>query len=258
MQLTAQTEQGPVQGRERGEIALFAGIPYASPPVDGLRFAPPTPPVKRTTILDAKQFGPASPQLPGDGLTDSHEVHWDEDCLTLNICTPSADQTKRPVMVWIHGGAYRHGTGSIPWYDGTRFANESDIVTVTINYRLGALGFARIPGAPTSGINGILDQISALEWVRNNIESFGGDPNNITIAGESAGAFSVATIMAMNESTGLFQKAITQSGAGHHVLSQQKAESAGEMFMTALSATSLQDAQHKDIHEVLALSLIHI
>ena len=135
MQLTAQTEQGPVQGRERGEIALFAGIPYASPPVDGLRFAPPTPPVKRTTILDAKQFGPASPQLPGDGLTDSHEVHWDEDCLTLNICTPSADQTKRPVMVWIHGGAYRHGTGSIPWYDGTRFAKESDIVTVTINYR---------------------------------------------------------------------------------------------------------------------------
>ena len=91
-----------------------------------------------------------------------------------------------------------------------------------------------------------------MEWVRNNIESFGGDPNNITIAGESAGAFSIATIMAMNESTGLFQKAITQSGAGHHVLSQQEAESAGEMFMTALSATSLQDAQHKDIHEVLA------
>ena len=252
MQLIAETEQGPVEGRERGEIALFAGIPYASPPVGNLRFAPPTPPVKRTNVLAAQQFGPASPQLPGDGLTDSHKVHWDEDCLTLNICTPSADQIKRPVMVWIHGGAYRHGTGSIPWYDGTRFAKESDIVTVTINYRLGALGFARIPGAPTSGINGILDQISALEWVRNNIESFGGDPNNITIAGESAGAFSVATIMAMNESTGLFQKAITQSGAGHHVLSQQEAESAGEMFMTALSATSLQDAQHKDIHEVLA------
>ena len=131
MQLIAETEQGPVQGRERGEIALFAGIPYASPPIDGLRFAPPTPPVKRTTILDTKQFGPASPQLPGDGLTDSHEVHWDEDCLTLNIGTPSEDQTKRPVMGWSHGGEYRHGTGSLPKDDGTRLANKIDIFSGT-------------------------------------------------------------------------------------------------------------------------------
>ena len=103
MQLIAETEQGPVEGRERGEIALFAGIPYASPPVDGLRFAPPTPPVKRTTILDAKQFGPASPQLPGDGLTDSHEVHWDEDCLT-SISARQA-QTKRRDQSW--SGSWR-------------------------------------------------------------------------------------------------------------------------------------------------------
>ena len=162
MQLITDTQQGPVKGREREGVILFAGIPYASPPIGNLRFAPPTPPHQRTKLLEATQFGPASPQLPGDGLTDSHKVHWDEDCLTLNICTPSADQMKRPVMVWIHGGAYRHGTGSIPWYDGTRFAKESDIVTVTINYRLGALGFARISAAPTSGINGILDQIAAL------------------------------------------------------------------------------------------------
>ena len=252
MQLITDTQQGPVKGREREGVILFAGIPYASPPIGNLRFAPPTPADQRTKLLEATQFGLASPQLPGDGLTDSHEVNWDEDCLTLNICTPNPDELKRPVMVWIHGGAYRHGTGSIPWYDGTRFAKESNIVTVTINYRLGALGFARIPKAPTSGINGILDQIAALKWVQENIENFGGDPDNVTIAGESAGAFSVATIMAMKESTGLFHKAIAQSGAGHHVIAQEEAQSAGKMFMEALSATSLVEAQRKDIQEVLA------
>jgi|TARA_B100001094_G_scaffold230911_1_gene225621 para-nitrobenzyl esterase len=251
MQLTVDTQQGPVEGRSREGAILFAGIPYASPPVGILRFAPPAPPVQRANLLEAKEFGPASPQLPGDGLTDSHEVNWNEDCLTLNICTPSPDQTKRPVMVWIHGGAYRHGTGSIPWYDGTRFAKESKIVTVTINYRLGALGFAKIPGAPTSGINGILDQIAALKWVQDNIENFGGDPNNVTIAGESAGAFSVATIMAMEESSGLFHKAIAQSGAGHHVISKQEAQSVGKMFMEKISATSLEEAQEQDVQKLL-------
>ena len=129
MQLITDTQQGPVKGREREGVILFAGIPYASPPIGNLRFAPPTPADQRTKLLEATQFGLASPQLPGDGLTDSHEVNWDEDCLTLNICTPKPDKLKRPVMVWIHGGAYRHGTGSIPWYDGTRFAKESNIVT---------------------------------------------------------------------------------------------------------------------------------
>ena len=251
MNLRVETQLGPVKGRERNGIFLFAGIPYASAPTGNYRFAPPQPVPSWAETLDATQFGPVAPQLPGEGLTDSHEVSWDEDCLTLNICTPSTDENKRPVMVWIHGGAYRNGAGSIPWYDGTKFAKESDVVIVTINYRLGALGFARIPEAPTSGINGILDQIAALTWVKNNIANFGGDPDQVTIAGESAGAFSVSTIMAMPMSRGLFCKAITQSGAGHHVITQEEAGTAGQLFMERLGASSLDDLQTRTVDEIL-------
>ncbi|MCL4142863.1 UNVERIFIED_CONTAM: hypothetical protein GTU68_019119, partial [Idotea baltica] len=120
----------------------------------------------------------------------------DEDCLTLNISTPAIDQGQRSVLVWIHGGAYRTGQSSVPWYNGTRFAADQNIVVVSINYRLGALGFTDLSrfGAKyaTSGANGILDQIFALEWVRDNIANFGGDPAKVTIAGESAGAYAVS------------------------------------------------------------------
>ena len=246
-----ETQLGPVEGRERNGVFLFAGIPYAAAPIGKHRFASPQPISPWTETLNATQFGPVAPQLPGEGLTDSHDVSWDEDCLTLNICTPPTGGKKRPVMVWIHGGGYRHGTGSIPWYDGTRFAKESDIIIVTINYRLGALGFARIPEAPTSGINGILDQIAALTWVKDNIENFGGDPDQVTIAGESAGAFSVSTIMAMPQSRGLFCKAITQSGAGHHVIPQKEAEVAGQLLMDRLEANSLHELQSRTVDDIL-------
>lgn len=251
MKQKAETQLGPVEGRERQGVFLFAGIPYAAAPTGEYRFAPPQPVQPWKEPLDATQFGPVAPQLPGEGLTDSHDVTWNEDCLTLNVCTPSTDNKKRPVMVWIHGGAYRNGTGSIPWYDGTRFAKESDIVVVTINYRLGALGFARIPDAPTSGINGTLDQIAALTWVKKNIENFGGDPEQVTIAGESAGAFSVSTIMAMSQSRGLYCRAITQSGAGHHVITQKEAEAAGQLLMEHAGAKSLDDLQALTVDEIL-------
>ncbi len=252
MNLETSTTNGPVRGRERKGVALFAGIPYAAPPIGDLRFAAPQSPEKWNDPRNATNFGFVAPQLPGEGLTDSHEVSWDEDCLTLNICTPSADQMKRPVMVWIHGGAYRHGTGSIPWYDGTRFAREGDIVVVTINYRLGALGFAKVPDAPTSGINGTLDQIAALSWVKENIANFGGDPEQVTIAGESAGAFSVATIMAMPLGHGLYSRAITQSGAGHHVITEQEAEKAGQMLLNRLGVSSLEQLRETDVNDILA------
>ena len=241
MKLDVEVSQGWIRGRERRGVALFAGVPYAAPPVGPLRFEAPAPPPSWDAVRDATRFGPAAPQLPGDGLTNMAPVEWDEDCLTLNVCTPAADDRRRPVLVWIHGGAYRNGTGATPWYDGTRFALEGDIVVVTINYRLGALGFARLDGAPTSGINGTLDQIAALRWVQDNISAFGGDPSQVTIAGESAGAFSVATLLVMPDAQGLFHRAIPQSGAGHHVLPESDAMEAAALLCRHAGVDGIED-----------------
>ena len=141
------------------------------------------------------------------------EVSRSEDCLFLNIWSPGADGKKRPVMVWIHGGAFLFGSGSTPWYDGTQFAKHGDVVVVTINYRLNVFGFLHLADLfgedyAVSGNCGILDQIAALRWVQENIEAFGGDPKQVTIFGESAGAASVGTLLAMPEARGLFQNEI--------------------------------------------------
>ena len=195
----AQTAQGAVQGREKDSVLLFAGIPYAAPPVDNLRFRAAQPHESWSSVRPALKFGPAAPQIASGGMTDSASVRWSEDCLTLNIATPALDDRARPVLVWIHGGGYRTDQGAIPWYNGSSFALAGDIVVVSINYRLGALGFADLSrfgeAYETSGINGTLDQITALLWVRDNIGNFGGDPAKITIAGESAGGFSVCTLL---------------------------------------------------------------
>ncbi|MEM7287037.1 MAG: carboxylesterase/lipase family protein [Actinomycetota bacterium] len=243
MQLEVMTAAGPVRGRERRGVGLFAGIPYAAPPVGERRWKPPAPAEAWTEVRDCTRFGPAAPQLPGDGLTNAAPIDWDEDCLTLNVCTPAADDAGRPVMVWIHGGAYRHGTGATPWYDGTSFALNGDIVVVSINYRLGALGFCRMPGESTAGINGTLDQLAALRWVRDNIAAFGGDPAQVTIAGESAGGFSVATLLAMEGAAGLFRGAIPQSGAGHHVLDDESADTVSQIFLEELGVDGVDAAR---------------
>ena len=165
----ANTKNGDLAGRFRNGVELFAGIPYASPPVGDLRFAAPEPPKNWEGVREAKRFGPASPQLPGEGLTDRFPVRWDEDCLYLNVVTPASDDKNRPVYVWIHGGAYRRGQGGVAWYDGTSFASRGDVVVVTINYRLGAFGFTELgehfgEKFSSSGLNGLLDQIAALKW----------------------------------------------------------------------------------------------
>jgi len=218
----ANTKYGEVAGRFRNGVELFAGIPYASPPVGNLRFAAPSPLESWEGVKDAKRFSPASPQLPGEGLTDRFPVLWDEDCLYLNVVTPASDGKKRPVYVWIHGGAYRRGQGGVAWYDGTSFASRGDVVVVTINYRLGAFGFTELgkhfgEKFSSSGLNGLLDQIAALQWVQENIASFGGDPDQVTVGGESAGAFSVANLLASPLAKGLFHRAIAQSGAAFHI-----------------------------------------
>ncbi len=237
-----ETTYGPIEGREKDGTLLFAGVPYAAPPVGALRFKAPTAPAAWQEVRPAKRFGPAAPQTPTGGLTASTTVRWDEDCLTLNVCTPAADTAKRPVLFWIHGGGYRTGQGAIPWYSGVRFAQQGDLVVVSVNYRLGAFGFTDLSafGADyaTSGANGLLDQISALRWVRDNIERFGGDPAKVTIAGESAGGFAVTTLLASPEARGLFRGAIPQSGAGHHTLPKAAGALCTEKLMAALAVDS--------------------
>jgi len=188
-------------------------------------------------------------------MTDSVPVNWNEDCLFLNICTPGIDQEKRPVLVWLHGGAFRSGQGALPWYNGTSFALNGDIVVVSINYRLGALGFtdlSRFGGEyETSGINGICDQIKALEWVRDNISSFGGDASKVTIAGESAGGFSVATLLGCEQAQGLFSRAIPQSGAAHHTLTSEVGKVVADLLMEELEASSIDDLESASTLDIL-------
>jgi para-nitrobenzyl esterase len=167
------------------------------------------------------------------------EMQTDEDCLTLNIWTPAADAGLRPVMVWVHGGAFLTGSGSIPWYDGRRFARSSDVVVVTINYRLGALGFLHLADLggeafASSGNVGLLDQVAALTWVRDNIAAFGGDPGNVTVFGESAGAFSIGTLLGLPAAHGLFGRAILQSGASSNVSDRDHATRMAERLLAQL------------------------
>src|SRR3954471_8315855 len=229
---TVETTTGAVQGRVKDGILDFRGIPYAAPPVGDLRFRPPQPVQPWSRALDATRFGPMAPQNQGamETMFGAPPRPMDEDCLTLNVWTPACDEGKRPVMVWIHGGAFLYGTGATPWYDGRSFARD-DVVLVTINYRLGALGFLHVDG---QGNNGILDQVAALEWVRDNIAAFGGDPGNVTAFGESAGAMSVGTLLGLPAAKGLFVKAIPESGAAHSARPVEEAEELAHNFLAEL------------------------
>ena len=210
--LVVRTGAGDLRGARENGIAVFRGVPYAAAPVGELRFAPPQLVPAWGGIRDAIKDGPISPQgrsrlahVMGD-----FERPQSEDCLTLNIWTPATDAKRRPVLVWIHGGAFASGSGSLPWYSGERFAANGDVVVVSINYRLGALGFLCLPGV-SEGNLGLLDQVAALRFVRDNIAVFGGDPDNVTAVGQSAGAASIAILMTMPQAKGLFRRAILQS-----------------------------------------------
>jgi len=250
----AETRSGPVEGRSRGGALLFAGIPFAAPPTGVRRFRPPEPHDGWSGVREARRFGAAAPQRPGVGLTAA-PLSWDEDCLTLNVCTPAVDSGARPVLVWIHGGAFRTGKGGIPWYDGTSFATRGDIVTVSINYRLGALGFGDQsdldPALASSGASGLLDQIAALEWVRDNIAAFGGDPSQVTIAGESAGAMSVGSLLGCPAARGLFRRAIAQSGAAHHTLPVELSREVGRAVAQELGAERAADLLAASVDAIL-------
>ena len=201
-----------VEGRRTDGVDVFLGVPFAG----AARFAAPVPPEPWTGVRPAVDFGPIAPQGAGAHFQRA-DLEQAEDCLSLNVWTPAADDGDRPVLVWIHGGAFRQGSGASPLYDGARLASRGDVVVVTINYRLAALGFLSHPdvavdGGP-SGNWGLLDQVEALRWVRDNAAAFGGDPGNVTIFGESAGGASVLLLCTMPSARGLFHKAAAQSGA---------------------------------------------
>jgi para-nitrobenzyl esterase len=219
--MVVETRWGRVEGVERAGVLQFLGVPYAAAPVGVRRWAAPEPPDPWTGVRPATAFGPVAPQAPSPvsslfgiaelGMPGGPEIS--EDCLHLNVYTPSADGGRRPVMVWIHGGAFTGGSNRSAWYAGSSFARQG-VVVVVINYRVGALGFLRLGDRePVSANRGLLDQVAALEWVRDNIDAFGGDPARVTVFGESAGAMSIGTLLGVPAAAGLFQGAILQSGA---------------------------------------------
>jgi len=267
MDAIARTRQGRVEGREKDGVLLFAGIPYASPPTGDARFRPPRPHPAWEGVRPAKRFGKVAPQIPSPlgGFLDALNLDWDEDCLTLNVATPALDDTPRPVMVWIHGGAFLTGTAATPWYNGASFARRGDVVVVSINYRLGALGFLylgeRCDELARSGNSGILDQIAALEWVRDNIRCFGGDPDNVTIFGESAGGMSVGTLLGVPAAKGLFHRAIPQSGACHNSVSREAAARVAELFSEKAGASGVEELRRLSVEKILEAqtsTLLHL
>lgn len=214
-----ETTNGRLQGYFTGQCFLFAGIPYATPPIGKLRFRPPQPPVPWAGVRDATHFGAIQPQNPSrfDRFLGRDLSPQNEDSLFLNVWTPSTETANRPVIVYIHGGASISGSGSMPLYHGASFASRHGIVFVTLNYRLAELGSLYLghldADFATSGNTALLDMIAALKWVRDDITLFGGDPSNVTIWGQSAGARATASLLAAPQAVGLFQRVICHSVA---------------------------------------------
>ncbi len=242
MNTNVRTRQGVVRGSMVEGVATFKGIPYAAPPFGSNRFQPPRPAEPWDGVREASSYGPTVPKPPYFPPFDvllAEPVIEGEDCLNLNIWSPDLGRVGLPVMVWIHGGAFTNGSSAVPDYDGSRFARDG-VVCVTINYRLGVDGFLYL-GDESANL-GLLDQVAALVWVQENIAAFGGDPQNVTIFGESAGGMSVATLLSMPRAAGLFRRAIAQSGAGHHVLSPSTARGIGQYLAEKLGVEPNREA----------------
>jgi para-nitrobenzyl esterase len=231
----------------RGSVAdganTFKDIPYAAPPFGANRLRPSQPVAPWTGMRDALTYGPTTPHLPYPPPVDvllTEFVVPGEDCLNLNIWSPDLGSAGQPVMVWIPGGMFEvHGTGASPWYEGSRFARDG-IICVNINYRVRAEDFFYLDEGNAN--RGLLDQVAALEWVQENIAAFGGDPGDVTIFGESAGAMSVGTLLSMPRAEGLFRRAIAQSGADHNVSSIATAQLVGQHLAEKLGIEATREA----------------
>jgi len=235
--------------QERGGVCRFSAIPYARPPVGKLRFAPPEAATWQGD-LDATQPGPVAPQLPSrlrDAMGDFNAPQ-SEDCLHLTVWTPAADSARRPVVVWLHGGAWQSGGGALDWYDGSALAARGDLVVVAVNYRLAALGWLYVPGQ-TANV-GLLDQEAAIDWVFDNITGLGGDPERVTVMGQSAGASSICAMLARKPR---FSRAILQSAAlGRGFRSAAQAQALGQAFLEAAGVASLDAARALPVSALLA------
>lgn len=251
----ADTQYGKVRGYQLRGISYFLGIPYGADTSGANRFMPPQKPQSWTNILPAVWWGNSAPQIMEKRYANTYSSwadHWNyddvsEDCLRLNIFTPAInDGTKRPVMFWLHGGGFANGNGiEQDGYNGENFARKGDVVFVSINHRLGPLGFTNLAGPggekfATSGNVGMLDCVAALEWVRDNITNFGGDPGNVTIMGQSGGGAKVTTLTAMPSAKGLFHKAVVLSGAGVKSGEKEYSEKLGAYILKEAGITKKQ------------------
>ena len=261
----ANTTSGKIRGLvQENKVTAFRGIPYGAPTGGANRFMPAVKPETWTGVKDTVEWGPEAPQGPHTEIPEVAatipKLTISEDCLHLNVWTNGLDAHKRPVMVWLHGGGFTSGNGSYTMYDGANMARKHDVVTVTVNHRLNSFGFlylADIGGAKyaNSGNVGMLDIVAALEWVRDNIVNFGGDPNNVTIFGQSGGAGKVSTLMAMPGAKGLFHRAIVQSGANLKGVSTEEATKTAHMLMDKLGTKTADELQQIPMDQLIAATL---
>ncbi|MDV8070598.1 carboxylesterase/lipase family protein [Rhodococcus sp. IEGM 1366] len=231
-----QTLHGPVRGSTEGAVSSWKGIRYAAPPVGPLRFRAPVPPEPWTDVYDATEYGPCEPQSRIAVIPLGDNVVMDEDCLSLNVWAPTENASKKPVMVWIHGGAYFRGASSQPVYDGRSLAENGDVVVVTVNYRIGVFGFVDFSSLNSEEHTfdsnvALRDMIAALRWVQGNIKGFGGDPDRVTLFGESAGGGAVTTLMTVPSARGLFHRAIAQSSPATSVYGSERGDKVAHTFL---------------------------
>lgn len=254
---TARVSTGLLRGSVENDVCVFRAVPYAAPPIGALRFAPPAPVTPWTGERDASRNGPVPPQPPSRlrAAMGDFEAEQSEDCLTLTIATPAADGRKRPVLIWLHGGAFWTGAGSLDWYSGVSMARHGDIVVVGVNHRLGALGFMHLPGVTEPNV-GLQDQIAALRWVSQEIAAFGGDPDNITVSGQSAGGLSVLAMLANPDSRALMRRAIVQSAPfGRMLRPQSEALQIAESIQQTLGITDPAQWRTVDAQAINAAQL---